>query len=93
MAYGIVETDGIEVRGIREKPTLQFFANAGVYLLEPAVRGHIVPDRVLDMPDLIEALIADGRRVVSFPISEYWLDVGQHEDYRRAQVDVMNGAC
>jgi NDP-sugar pyrophosphorylase family protein len=29
--------------------------------------------------------------VASFPIMEYWLDVGRHEDYQKAQEDVLRG--
>jgi NDP-sugar pyrophosphorylase family protein len=43
------------------------------------------------MTDLIQRLIDEGRPVVSFPIREYWLDIGQHDDYVQAQEDVKNG--
>jgi NDP-sugar pyrophosphorylase family protein len=36
------------------------------------------------MTDLISALIVAGRQVVSFPIVEYWLDVGRPDDYASA---------
>ena len=85
--YGIVDTEGVAVSGLREKPKLQFFVNAGVYLLEPAVHKYCIPPRKLDMTDLILQLLKDKQNVVSFPISEYWLDIGQHEDYQKAQAD------
>jgi len=88
--YGIIESDGIEITGIREKPEMVFFVNAGIYLVEPGVKDHIPIDTSFDMTDLIEVLIENGDRVISFPISEYWLDVGQHEDYQQAQEDVKN---
>ena len=40
------------------------------------------------MPQLIERLVADGRRVVGFPLREYWLDIGQLADYEQALADV-----
>jgi len=43
------------------------------------------------MTDLIEALLDDGRTVVGFPITEYWLDIGQHDDFVRAQNHVTEG--
>jgi NDP-sugar pyrophosphorylase family protein len=42
------------------------------------------------MTDLIQRLLGDSRRVVSFPIMEYWLDIGQHADYLQAQEDLKN---
>ena len=86
--YGVVETEGHSVRAIREKPHMSFLINAGVYLLEPGVRRFIPEGQRFDMTDLMERLLKDGERVVSFPIVEYWLDVGGHADYRRAQDDV-----
>jgi NDP-sugar pyrophosphorylase family protein len=43
------------------------------------------------MTDLINKLLQSGHTVVSFPIIEYWLDIGQHEDYQKAQEDHRNG--
>ena len=89
--YGVVDCEGAAVRGLREKPEISFFVNAGIYLIEPGVYEYIPAGRKFDMPDLIERLIAGGGTVVSFPIMEYWLDVGQHADYERAQSDASTG--
>lgn len=89
--YGVVETDGVEITGISEKPVVRHFINAGIYLLGPEACQHIPNDQRFDMPDLITWLLAEGRRVVSFPIHEYWLDIGQHADYLQAQADAHKG--
>lgn len=89
--YGVVETEGIRVRRLVEKPSYTFFVNAGVYLVEPVVFQHVPSGRRFDMTDLIECLLGAGRTVASFPVREYWLDIGQHADYERAQDDVENG--
>ena len=89
--YGVVESDGAVVTGLQEKPVFKFFVNAGIYLLEPAVRAHIPAGRRFDMTDLITHLLSLGRPVVSFPVVEYWLDIGRHADYERAQEDVKSG--
>lgn len=86
--YGVVEVDGIWLRGVREKPSVAFFVNAGIYLLEPTVQRDIPEGERFDMTDLIARMLADGRRVATFPIVEYWLDVGQPADYAQAQRDV-----
>lgn len=90
--YGVVESDGARVTGLREKPTVRHFVNAGIYLLNPDVCRLIPSGQRYDMPDLIGRLLADGRRVVSFPLREYWLDIGQHEDYKKALSDMAGGA-
>jgi dTDP-glucose pyrophosphorylase/CBS domain-containing protein len=89
--FGVVECDDVCITNLQEKPCLNFFINAGTYLLEPSAWDYIPKDRRFDMTDLIQALLDAGERVTSFPITEYWLDVGRHEDYRRAQEDVLKG--
>ena len=90
--FGVVECDDVHVKGLEEKPSLSFFINAGTYLIEPAVCDFIPAGQRFDMTELIRKLIEAGRIVVSFPIMEYWLDMGRHEDYAKAQRDVLSGA-
>ena len=89
--FGVVECEDVHVKGLEEKPSLSFFINAGTYLLEPAVCDLIPAGQRFDMTELIKKLIDAGRVVVSFPIMEYWLDMGRHEDYVKAKEDVRNG--
>ena len=89
--YGVVECEDHRVCHLKEKPSLSFFVNAGIYMLEPRVIQHIPNDQHYDMTDLIERLIQRGGSVISFPIVEYWLDIGEPSDYARAQEDVRNG--
>jgi NDP-sugar pyrophosphorylase family protein len=85
--YGVVDLEESRVTRLDEKPTYRFFINAGVYLIEPEVFTLITGEERLDANDLIERLIADGKKVIGFPIHEYWLDVGRPEDYRQANED------
>jgi NDP-sugar pyrophosphorylase family protein len=89
--YGVVENDGPYIRRIREKPKSTYLVNAGIYMLEPTVQRFIPSGRRFDMTDLIQRLLDAGRPVVSFPIVEYWLDIGQKADYERAQEDFRSG--
>ena len=86
--YGVVDTDGLHVTAVTEKPTVKFFVNAGIYLISPSVRELIPPEQHFDMPQLIDMLVKAGGKVISFPVWEYWLDIGRHEDYEQAQQDV-----
>ena len=86
--YGVVEsTEGI-VHRLREKPKIGLLVNAGIYLVEPSARRLIPPRTRFDMTQLIERLLEQGRTVASFPVIEYWLDIGKHEDFRRAESDI-----
>ena len=89
LPYGVIECRGAQVTSIREKPRSQFLINAGVYLVEPSARDLIPAGRRSDMTDLIGRLLEAGRSVVSFPIIEYWLDIGQPADYEQAHADLQ----
>ncbi len=89
--YGVIECEGARVRQLHEKPQVGFLVNAGIYLLQPSVYEFIPQNTSFNMTDLIQWLLDAGRTVVSFPISEYWLDIGQHADYAQAQDDVESG--
>jgi len=89
--YGVIECEGAIVSNLREKPLMSFFVNAGVYLLQPGVRRFITNGERLDMTDLIQRLLDAGRKVASFPVLEYWLDIGQLTDYEQAQEDAKKG--
>ena len=89
--YGVVECDGIDVVGLREKPKLNFFINAGTYLLNTKMLEFIPEGQRFDMTDLIQVLLQGGLKLVTFPIREYWLDIGCPEDYDKAQEDARTG--
>ena len=82
--YGVVNVNGIDILSIQEKPIHNFFVSGGVYILDPKVLGFIPNNEFYDMPTLFENLIANGLKSVSFPIREYWLDIGRIEEYHKA---------
>jgi len=85
--YGVVKLDGARVVGMDEKPVFTSFVNAGIYVLSPEVLEMIRGTGRIDMTHVIEAALQRWGTVSSFPIHEYWLDIGQHEDYQRARDD------
>jgi dTDP-glucose pyrophosphorylase len=86
--YGVVDLRGTEVSALREKPSLSFFVNAGIYAASPEAVSLLPSDRdEVHMTDVVEAALAAGRRVGSFPVREFWLDIGQLSDYERAHGD------
>lgn len=86
--YGVVDTDGLHVTAVTEKPTIKFFVNAGIYLVSPSAREFVPSGQHFDMPQLIDTLVKAGASVISFPIWEYWLDIGRQADFEQAQQDV-----
>lgn len=91
VAYGVVETKNVFIQRLTEKPKFVYLTNAGIYLLEPSVLRLIQKGKRLDMTEVIQKLLDAGRRVVSFPVREYWLDIGNHTEYNQALGDMKKG--
>ncbi len=81
--YGVVNIEDGKISSIEEKPVHRFFVSAGIYMLNPECLD-LIPNGYYDMPALFEKLIQQGERVISFPLREYWLDIGRMEEYEKA---------
>ncbi len=86
--FGVIEGKGNEISNIVEKPTYRYFVNAGIYVISHKVVESLSSSEYLDMPTLFENLKANDGKILKFPIHEYWLDVGRHDDFNRAQIDI-----
>lgn len=82
--YGVVNIEDGKIKSIVEKPVHKFFVSAGIYMLSPEVIQYIPKVEFFDMPTLFEKLMHRGENLLSFPIREYWLDIGRFEEYERA---------
>jgi len=82
--YGVVNMKNGKIRSIVEKPVHKFFVSAGIYMLDPKTIARIPENEFYDMPTLFEKLIENNENTVSFPVREYWLDIGRIEEYERA---------
>jgi NDP-sugar pyrophosphorylase family protein len=80
----VVDIDNHEIRGPREKPVTRHYINAGIYVLGAEALELVPGDRAFDMPELFDACRAAGLSTLAYPVQEYWVDIGQLDDYRRA---------
>ena len=85
--YGVVQVDKHLITAILEKPVQKYFVNAGIYALSPEALNHIPANAYFDMTSLFESLIAQHKAVCSFPVREYWMDIGQISDFERANAE------
>lgn len=83
--YGIFDLEGREIKGLIEKPTYNYYANAGIYLIKRAVLDEIPKDAFFNATDLIEKLIAEGKKVIRFPLNGTWIDIGNPQEYQKAK--------
>ncbi len=82
--YGIFELEGRDIKGVVEKPTYNYYANAGIYLIKKDLLKLIPRDTFYNATDLLKDLIENGYNVIRFPITGYWLDIGNHSEYAKA---------
>lgn len=85
--YGIFEIQGQrDIHGILEKPTYNYYANAGIYLIRrEMIEKYLPSDTFFNATDFMEKLISEGRKVIRFPLSGYWIDIGNKQEYAKAQ--------
>lgn len=85
--YGIFDIRGQrDIQGILEKPTYNYYANAGIYLIRrEMIEKYLPADTFFNATDFMEKLIAEGRNVIRFPLSGYWIDIGNKQEYAKAQ--------
>ena len=82
--YGIFDLDGRNIKGLIEKPTYNYYANAGIYLIKREALSEIPDDVMFHSTDLIEKLISEGKKVVRFPLNGTWIDIGNPQEYQKA---------
>jgi len=85
--YGVVEIDNYKIKKIKEKPVHKFFVNAGIYVLSKNLINKVDGKSYLDMTDFLEKEL-NSDEVCAFPIHEYWLDIGQMDEYEKANREV-----
>jgi len=86
--YAVLETTNGHVMSFKEKPTYTYYSNGGIYLMKREIKDRIPENTFYDTTDLMEELIAEGKKVLSYPLSGYWLDIGKPEDFEKAQEDI-----
>ena len=89
--YAVIEVDSDHnILSLQEKPMMTYFSNAGIYLFRREIADLIPRGQKLDATDLIENIISKGMKVKSYPLSNYWLDIGRMEDFKKAQEDIKH---
>lgn len=84
--YGIFEIDNRrDICGIKEKPTYNYYANGGIYMIKRSILADIPENTFFNATDLIEKLIIQGKKVIRFPLNGTWIDIGNKQEYDKAQ--------
>ena len=85
--YGVIEVDGIDFKSMVEKPSFRQLVNAGIYVLKPTTIALVRKEDYLDMPDLIDIAKKRQKKIIVYPMHEYWLDIGKPEALNKAHFE------
>lgn len=88
--YGVVNIKEEKVVELAEKPIQSYFISGGMYCLNPETLDDIPEDEYFDITQLIQGYLSQNKKIGSFPITEYWMDIGHMEDYHQANIDYEN---
>jgi len=88
--YAVMETVNQHVVSFKEKPTYTYYSNGGIYIVKKELLKKIPKNSFYNATDLMESVIEDGGELVSYPIRQYWLDIGKPEDFEKAQTDIKH---
>lgn len=90
LPYAIFDTNERDVLSFKEKPSYTYYANAGIYLIKKEILALIPKEKFFNATDLMELVKEREKSLQHYPIRGYWLDIGKHEDFERAQKDIAH---
>jgi len=89
--YAVLEVDGKNLAtSLKEKPRYTYYSNAGIYFIKKSLLEMIPKGEFFDITELMETLLAKDMKLITYPITGYWLDIGKHEDFKKAQEDIKH---
>lgn len=89
--YAVLEADEQQkVKSLKEKPRFTYFSNAGIYLMKKELLVMIPKEKFFDVTDLMDKVLEMDHKLITYPINGYWLDIGKHEDFKKAQEDIKH---
>lgn len=88
--YGVLETEGKRVSGLKEKPTYTYYSNAGIYIFKKNLVQSIPKGQFFNATDLMELVISESKILLHYPIVGYWLDIGKPNDFKKANEDIAH---
>ena len=90
LPYGILETNKDKIISLKEKPTFTYFSNAGIYIIKKKYVDLIPENEFFNATDLMNAVVNEKGKLIHFPITGYWLDIGKHKDFEKAHKDISH---
>ncbi len=90
LPYAIFETLDSQIHSFKEKPSFTYYANAGIYLIKKELLKLVPKQSIYNATDLMNDVNKHGFKLLHYPITGYWLDIGKMGDFERAQKDISH---
>jgi mannose-1-phosphate guanylyltransferase len=84
-SFGVLEIKDGQVTAYVEKPTINYWASMGIYVINKQILSLIPKNERFDMPDLVQRLLSEQARVVSYESEDLWFDIGTMADLEKAK--------
>lgn len=89
--YAVLETKQNHVLSFVEKPSFTYFSNGGIYFMKSSLKTNFTKGNFYNATDMMDNIISDeSKKLVHYPILGYWLDIGRHQDFIKAQEDIKH---
>ncbi|RQO67579.1 nucleotidyltransferase [Pedobacter sp. KBW06] len=89
--YAVLETNEHKVSAFTEKPSYIYYSNGGIYILKFSLKTWFEKGTFFNATDLMDKIISDKTYCLAhYPLLSYWLDIGKHQDYTKAQEDIKH---
>ncbi|NRD19639.1 NTP transferase domain-containing protein [Winogradskyella eckloniae] len=88
LPHDIIETKNGQITTLKPKHQVTYNLNAGIYLFKKSCLEYIPENTFFNATDLINTLLSYGKTIKTFPITQYWIDIGQHHDFKKANEDI-----
>ena len=69
-----------------------YTVNTGIYVMDPKVFGYIEAEKMVDFSkEVFPRLLEENVGLFGFQADGYWSDIGNIQQYRQAQFDLLDG--
>lgn len=86
--FAVFECSDLKIISMKEKPTKTYFTNAGIYLIKKDILKYIPKGKFYNATDLMDKVITENKKLIHYPIRDYWLDIGRMSDFEKAEKDI-----
>ena len=88
--YGVIETDGFNVKNFIEKPIHKHYVNSGIYVFKSANFRYIKKNVKLDMNYFLKKLLDKKKKILIYPIFGNWYDLGNLQILKKFKKNRLN---